>query len=204
MPKPGCGKRSGHKVNTLLEEGVEGNGAIVSDRSGGHNSDVLLCNACWFNRAETARSIATRMGATAAGHFGAKQLIRAARHGNVACVELLIEHGVRITDGRDSGGGGDGGGNFRNGSALNSGQLALLEACEHAHVDVAALLVAHGARVNGRRGADAVHAACTGVGGRRAVELVRLLAQHGARVSDDAFYAVLATADMDPHAYRGV
>ena len=43
MPKPGCGKRSGHKVNTLLEEGVEGNGAIVSDRSGGHNSDVLLC-----------------------------------------------------------------------------------------------------------------------------------------------------------------
>ena len=32
------------------------------------------------------------------------------------------------------------------------------------------------------------------------MELVRLLAQHGARVSDAAFYTVLATADEDPHA----
>ena len=78
----------------------------------------------------------------------------------------------------------------------------MLEACEHAQVDAALALISHGVRVDGRHGAEAVAVACSGVGGRQAVEIVRLLARHGARVDDDAFYRVLATADVacDPFA----
>lgn len=201
MPKPGCGKRSGRKEGTLLEEDASSEDAVVAHDSGNDSktaaADKMLCNACWFHRADSARSLVARTGATAAGHAGAKELVRAARYGNYGCIELLVEHGVRIADRGDDGGKNacDGLG----GTAVNSSRLALLEACEHAHVDVAALLIAHGARVDGQHGVDAVNAACFGVGGRRGVDLVRLLTQHGARVSDAAFYSVLASADEDPY-----